>query len=51
MTVLCSVLPVFGYLWKPRLEPAPKMVALNAWIRGYAVSRRRVRGLSHGDEG
>jgi lysophospholipase L1-like esterase len=36
--VLCSVLPVFDYPWKPGLEPAPKIVALNAWIRTYAAS-------------
>ena len=35
--VLCSVLPVFDYPWKPGLEPAPKIVALNAWIRRYAA--------------
>ncbi len=34
--VLCSVLPVFDYPWKPGLTPAPKIVALNAWIRDYA---------------
>ena len=34
--VLCSVLPVFDYPWKPGLEPAPKIVALNSWIRAYA---------------
>jgi lysophospholipase L1-like esterase len=34
--VLCSVLPVFDYPWKPGLAPAPKIVALNAWIRDYA---------------
>ncbi|WP_345788028.1 SGNH/GDSL hydrolase family protein [Gemmatimonas sp.] len=38
--VLCSVLPVFDYRWKPGLEPAPKIVALNAWIRQYAASHR-----------
>lgn len=36
--VLCSVLPVFDYPWKPGLEPAPKIVALNSWIRSYAQS-------------
>ena len=35
--VLASVLPVFDYPWKPGLEPAPRIVALNAWIRNYAV--------------
>jgi lysophospholipase L1-like esterase len=36
--VLCSVLPVYDYPWKPGLEPAPKIVALNDWIRRYAAS-------------
>jgi len=36
--VLCSVLPVFDYPWKPGLEPAPKIIALNAWIREYAAA-------------
>jgi lysophospholipase L1-like esterase len=36
--VLCSVLPAFDYPWKPELQPAPKIVALNAWIRSYAAS-------------
>jgi lysophospholipase L1-like esterase len=35
--VLSSVLPVYDYPWKPGLEPAPKIVALNAWIRSYAA--------------
>jgi lysophospholipase L1-like esterase len=35
--VLCSVLPVFDYPWKRGLEPAPKIVALNAWLRDYAA--------------
>jgi lysophospholipase L1-like esterase len=34
--VLCSVLPVFDYPWKPGLEPAPKIVMLNAWMKRYA---------------
>ena len=34
--VLSSVLPAFDYRWKPGMEPAPKIVALNKWIRGYA---------------
>ncbi len=36
--VLCSVLPVFDYPWKPGLTPAPKIVGLNAWIRSYAAA-------------
>ena len=35
--VLASVLPAFDYPWKPGLEPAPKIVALNAWIKAYAA--------------
>lgn len=34
--VLASVLPVYDYRWRPGLEPAPKIVALNAWIKDYA---------------
>lgn len=34
--VLSSVLPVYDYRWKPGLEPAPKIVALNAWMKAYA---------------
>jgi lysophospholipase L1-like esterase len=36
--VLASVLPAFDYPWKQGLEPAPKIVALNAWIKSYAAS-------------
>ena len=36
--VLSSVLPAFEYPWKPGLEPAPKIVALNAWMKRYAAS-------------
>ena len=35
--VLCSVLPVFDYPWRRGLEPGPKIVALNNWIREYAA--------------
>ena len=35
--VLCSVLPVFDYPWKPGLEPAAKIVTLNAWLKDYAM--------------
>lgn len=34
--VLSSVLPAFDYPWKPGLEPAPKIVALNKMIKAYA---------------
>jgi lysophospholipase L1-like esterase len=35
--VLSSVLPVYDYPWRRGLEPAPKILALNAWLRGYAA--------------
>ncbi len=35
--VLSSVLPVYDYPWHRGLEPAPKIVALNAWMRDYAA--------------
>jgi lysophospholipase L1-like esterase len=34
--VLSSVLPVYDYPWRPGLEPAPKIVALNKWMKDYA---------------
>ena len=40
--VLSSVLPVYDYPWKPGLEPAPEIVALNAWIRDYAAAHGAV---------
>jgi lysophospholipase L1-like esterase len=40
--VLCSVLPVYDYPWRPGLEPAPKIVALNKWLRHYADSTGNV---------
>ena len=46
--VLCSVLPVFDYPWKPGLEPAPKIVALNAWMKHYADSTGSIYVDYHG---
>ena len=40
--VLSSVLPVYDYPWRPGLEPAPKIVALNAWMKQYAASHGAV---------
>ena len=37
--VLCSVLPAYDYAWRPGLEPAPKIVALNAWMKQYAAEK------------
>lgn len=35
--ILCSILPVFDYPWKPGLEPAGKIIAVNKWIKAYAA--------------
>jgi len=35
--ILCSVLPVYDYPWKPGLEPAGKILALNNLIKNYAA--------------
>jgi lysophospholipase L1-like esterase len=35
--VLSSVLPAYDYPWRPGLEPAPKIVALNAWMKKYTA--------------
>ena len=40
--VLSSVLPVYDYPWKPGLEPAPKIIALNKWIKDYAAKHGAV---------
>ena len=50
--VLCSILPAFDYPWQPGLTPAPKIDAINAWIKDYAAQAwSRVRRLPLGDEG
>lgn len=35
--LLCSVLPAYDYPWKPGLQPAEKIEALNAWMKEYAA--------------
>ncbi len=37
--ILASVLPTINYPWQPGLQPAPKIRALNAWLRTYAAAR------------
>ncbi len=37
--VLCSIMPVYDYPWRPGLTPAPKIDALNAWMRSYAAEK------------
>lgn len=36
--VLCSVLPANEFPWHRGLEPAPKIRALNAWLKDYAAT-------------
>jgi lysophospholipase L1-like esterase len=36
--VLASVLPALDYPWRPGRQPAPKIAALNAWMKGYATA-------------
>jgi acyl-CoA thioesterase-1 len=40
--VLCSVLPASNFPWHVGLEPAPKVRALNAWLKGYAAKNNFV---------
>jgi len=37
--VLVSVLPASDYFWSRGIEPAEKIVALNAWMKAYAAKR------------
>jgi lysophospholipase L1-like esterase len=37
--VLCSILPAFDYPWKPGLEPAPKILKINAWMKDFAARK------------
>jgi Tol biopolymer transport system component/LmbE family N-acetylglucosaminyl deacetylase/lysophospholipase L1-like esterase len=40
--VLSSVLPAFDYPWRPGLEPAQKIIALNTWMKRYAADHHAV---------
>ncbi len=35
--VLSSILPVYDYPWRPGLAPAPRIVAINTWLKAYAA--------------
>ena len=45
--VLSSVLPAYDFPWRRGLEPAPKIVALNAWLKQYAAAQRLVYADYH----
>jgi lysophospholipase L1-like esterase len=38
--ILCSVLPVYNYSWSPGLEPAEKIVKLNALLQAYSQKNK-----------
>lgn len=40
--VLCSVLPATDFPWRPGLAPAPKVKALNVWLKDYAAKNNLV---------
>lgn len=40
--VLCSILPVYDYAWRPGLQPAGKIIAINSWLQAYAVQKGHV---------
>jgi len=40
--VLSSVLPAADFPWRPGMDPAPKVIALNKWIKDYAARRGAV---------
>jgi len=35
--VMCSIMPAYDFPWSPGLSPAPKVVAVNAWMKAYAA--------------
>ena len=36
--ILCSILPVFDYPWKPGLKPYDRIITINKWIKDYATT-------------
>ena len=40
--VLCSVLPAYTFRWRPHLQPAEKVAALNAMIKDYCEKQNIV---------
>jgi lysophospholipase L1-like esterase len=41
-TLLCSVPPAYDFPWRPGLQPAQKIVKLNAMIQDYAAKNNIV---------
>jgi lysophospholipase L1-like esterase len=40
--ILASVIPAFDFPWKPGMQPAAKIVALNSWIKSYAAQNHLI---------
>lgn len=40
--VLCSILPSVEFWWHRGMEPAPKIAAINDWLKNYAAQHRIV---------
>ena len=40
--ILSSTLPAYDYPWKPGLEPAPKIIALNKMIKAYCDEKGHI---------
>ena len=36
--VLCSITPAFDFPWRPGQTPAPRIAAINGWIKTYAAA-------------
>ncbi|MDE2595746.1 MAG: GDSL family lipase [Sphingomonadales bacterium] len=45
--VVGSLLPAARFPWRPALQPAPQIAALNAWLRGYAHDEHLVYADYH----
>ena len=37
--ILCSILPASEFPWRRGREPAPKIIAINQWIKDYAAAK------------
>lgn len=40
--VLASIPPAIAFPWQPSLRPAPRIMAINAWLKAFAATRRIV---------
>ena len=40
--ILCSILPVYDYPWTPGLAPAPKIIAINTWLKKFAAEHNDI---------